>query len=93
MVAGILAIVMSPIREPPGRDRFAFTALIVMPAQRATSFAVAWLLHLIGNDNGYDRGWLSAAVWGLLCGLILIIAGWSDPIRHLPHPTAGAREL
>lgn len=65
-------------------DGIAFAALYVMPAYRLLAYTLAWLDSLLPlGGHGYSRGWLSALVYLALVRLIVICAGWSDP---MPHP-------
>ena len=65
---------------PPGKDRWGFAAIVLMPLERAASFAVAavgWALP--GIEHGAPRGWISALIWSAVVALIMLITGWQEP--------------
>lgn len=54
-----------------------FTALFPMPALWALSYGWSWLTWQVGHE-GNPIGWAGALIWGLLVGVIAVIAGWPD---------------
>lgn len=87
IVSGVLGLVFA--RQPTGRDRFGFSALIIMPLEQSVSYAVAWVVYLLPfkGDIGYRIGWVPATVWAAMCALILVCAGWPEPTPPaLPTP-------
>ena len=64
-------------------DQIGYLALYVMPAWRCVAYLYGWLDSWLplGGGAGYPRGWISAAVWGAITGLIIILSDWPDPIK------------
>lgn len=75
---GIAAIVYA-WRKPPKADGIGYAALVVMPIERAFSFAWAWFVSIVGDPGeGLDRGWISAFAWWSIVVFIATIAGWPE---------------
>lgn len=60
-------------------DRFGYAAAI--------GWKIAWSLTTLASwiVGGVDRGWVSSIVWAYAAGMIVVIAGWPEPIRT-PYP-------
>lgn len=54
-----------------------FTALFPLPGLWALSYGYSWLAWRFVHD-GNPLGWAGALIWGLLVGVIAVIAGWPD---------------
>lgn len=79
-VTGMLAVVYA-FRPPGFSDAFAWTALYLMPTMRTVSFGVGWLDSMIPwGTEGYSRGWVPMVTWGIVVALIVVCAGWREPI-------------
>lgn len=89
IVTGLIGVAFAFVRYPLGRDRWAFSLLLIMPGQRFVSYLVSWAATFFPGDYGYQRGFLAAAVWGACCGIVMICAGWPDPLyARPPHDPA-----
>lgn len=64
---------------PAGRDWLGFAALYPMATAWGLSSFVSWLTR---DDN--PRGWVGAAIWVVLGGVITVGAGWPEPGRASP---------
>jgi hypothetical protein len=73
MVAGVLAMVSAWL--PTGRDWAAFPALQLVVLPWMGCYLVTWLM------GDYPRGWIAAAVWGLISVPVWVVAGWPEPPR------------
>ena len=73
-------------------DWLGFTALMVMPAIRATAFLWSWIVYLFpGGLEGSSDGFVQTTVYGLICALIYRIGGWPEALElpdmgNLRHP-------
>jgi hypothetical protein len=56
-------------------DRVAFGAAIGIKIVWASGFLAAWIFY------DAQRAWLSAATWGVVAALVLVISGWPEPIK------------
>jgi hypothetical protein len=57
-------------------DKFGFAAAILIKLLWALGLMASWLAYHA------PRGWVGAATWVVLAGLVLIIAGWPEPPRR-----------
>jgi hypothetical protein len=55
------------------RDRWGYTAAIIVMVLWAGGFATAWLVYRA------QRAWVGAATWAVLAGLVSVCAGWPEP--------------
>lgn len=72
---------------PSGRDWVGFTALYPVAAAWGFSSLVSWWPR---GDN--PRGWIGAAVWVVLGGVITVGAGWAEPSRSSPARKAAGKD-
>lgn len=61
------------------RDTLGFTVLMAVSSWWGFMFIASWLI------TGYDRAVISALVWLLIVGVLAIVAGWDDPLPHVPR--------
>jgi drug/metabolite transporter (DMT)-like permease len=54
-------------------DRIAYGAAIGVKIVWAGSFLASWVIY------NAPRAWLSAATWGVVAALVLVISGWPEP--------------
>lgn len=77
----------SAFRRHPGADRWGFVALVVLPIERAGSYAFAWAWSIIGPPGqGFPAGFGFALIWAAFTGLIVLIAGWPEAEGYRPPP-------
>lgn len=63
-----------------------FIALLLMPIERSLSYAIGWAVYLLPIEApGTRLGWTGAVLWAAFAGVIMIIAGWSEPTRLPPQ--------
>lgn len=90
VVTGLTAIAFAFFRQ--GRDKWGFFALMIMPAERALSWAGAIVLHFT-SPTPYPPLPLSAGqflVWLTNCILIYVLARWKEEgTVVLVPPTSG----
>ena len=61
------------------RDWLALAACTIPPMLRLTSYLWSWIMYLWpGGPPGYAKGWLSAAIYGCLVGLVWLVASIPD---------------
>lgn len=72
--AGAAAVACAWLRQ--GRDWLGFTLLYPLAAAWGLSSLVSWWPN---GDN--PRGWIAAAIWCALGGVITTAAGWDEPSR------------
>jgi hypothetical protein len=73
--AALAALAAIPQQAVP--QWLGFTALMPIPAAWALSYAASWLMWLaLGVGN--QAGWAGALIWGLLVGVIAVVAGWPE---------------
>ena len=68
---------------PAPKDWFGFAALYPLATLWGVANFMSWQPY---GDN--PRGWVGAAVWGVMGGAITVAAGWSEPLparRNDPH--------
>jgi hypothetical protein len=76
-------------------DSLGHAALYVMPAVRAVSFALSWLLWGATSwitalpQLGWAQGWYAAVVWSLVIIMLRLVADWPNP-QPFPAPPDGA---
>lgn len=85
LIVGLIAIVHA-FRRGPGQDGPGFIALVLTPTVWVAANFWAWVLFLVGL-GGFERGWISAAIWTAVAGLVVICAGWPEA----NGPMGGAR--
>jgi hypothetical protein len=73
VAAGLLAMVSAWL--PTGRDWMAFPALQLVVLPWMGCYLATWLM------GQYPRGWIAAAVWGLISVPVWVVAGWPEPPR------------
>lgn len=93
MAAGACGVAFAWTQRP-GRDRWGYTALVVMPAAQSASYAISWVLHVV-HDAGWvaqpgdTRGWANAVIFLAIAAFVRLVAGWAEPTKRLPiveHP-------
>lgn len=72
LVVGVLCLAGAFVHP---LDRIAFTAATAIKTLWGGVFLFGWLAGEV------YRGWVSAAVWLALAVLVMIIAGWPDPVH------------
>ena len=80
VATGVVACAFAFARAP-GRDRFGFVALVLMPMVRAASYVTAWVIWLmpLPHHIGYDRGWVAAVFYVGWAGLMMVEAARPEP--------------
>ena len=73
IVTGVLAVVSAFV--PQGVDWFGFVALVLIVLPWMTSYLASWAL------GDFPRGWVAAAVWGVIAVPVIVVAGWREPLR------------
>jgi hypothetical protein len=73
IASGILAAVAAFL--PQGVDWFGFVALVLIVLPWMTSYLASWAL------GDFPRGWVAAAVWGVIAVPVIVVAGWREPLR------------
>jgi len=75
-------------------DSHAFVGLYVMPAVWTLLYLWSWFIFLVHHwdwhlwglfDNlgpGYERGWVQVPIFFLITGIVMICAGWPEPIEE-----------
>ena len=76
---GLIAVAFA--FRPLGRsDAPAWLALYLMPAERVISYIWAFAdFYLPLGGPGYERGWVGAALYSIVLGVVVICAGWPEP--------------
>lgn len=65
--------------QAPRYQAIGFAALVLMPFERCLSYAGGWVIYLIlGAESGYEQGWSSAATWGAVVAVIMVVADWPE---------------
>lgn len=99
-LSGGLAI-WQGLRGPKVHDYLGHVALYLMPAVRAISFALSWLIWVVTSTLsaagyfhpiGWASGWYAALVWFLVSLMLRLIADWPNPSQPIPRPPADASE-
>jgi hypothetical protein len=75
IAAGVFAIALSILH----RTWIGYVLLMPMPMLWAGAYTAAFLLDLFTDGQGTPTAWAGGLVWGLLVGLLVIIAGWPEP--------------
>ena len=66
-------------RDGPRRDGLALAAAALPPAVWMASYAWSWVASVVpGPPGGSPRGWLSAAIYACLMGLVWLVAAIPD---------------
>jgi len=73
IAAGLVAFVAAWV--PQGVDWFGFVALVLIVLPWMTSYLASWAL------GDFPRGWVAAAVWGVIAVPVIVVAGWREPLR------------
>ncbi|MDX3713361.1 hypothetical protein PV733_31360 [Streptomyces europaeiscabiei] len=73
MAAGLLAVVAAWL--PQGMDWPAYPALQLVVLPWMGCYFATWLM------GDFPRGWIAAAVWGLISVPVWVAAGWPEPPR------------
>ncbi|MDY6054334.1 hypothetical protein [Micrococcus sp.] len=83
ILTGAAAIIMATRRQ--GHDAWGFLALMAMAAYRATAHIAAVLTELLAPtpDGDLPRAVFGAIVWATIARLIVLIAGWPEPVRAI----------
>lgn len=72
VACGLVGLVSAFLRGP-GADRFGFIALEAIGMWWSATYLVGWFVGY------YSRGWAAAAIYGAICGGIIVVSGWSEP--------------
>lgn len=75
IVAGLIGAACALLR----RTGVGFGVLMFMPLAWTASYGFTFLAWLATGD-GQSLAWAGALVWGLIVGVLALIAGWPDPI-------------
>lgn len=73
LICGLVAMVAAWLRQ--GVDAIGFLALPLIVLPWMTSYLISWM------TGEYPRGWVAAAVWGLIALPVIVAAGWPEPPR------------
>lgn len=73
IASGLVAIAAAWL--PQGRDASGFVALWVIVLPWMFAYLTSWILGY------FPRGWIAAAVWGVIAVPVIVVAGWSEPPR------------
>lgn len=66
-------------RDGPRRDGLALAAAVMPPTLWMASYVWSWIASLVpGAPAGSPRGWLSAAIYACLVGLVWLVAAIPD---------------
>jgi len=85
IITGVLAMAFALRPRSITNDGIGFVALYIMPAERAAIFFWGWVQYVIPGDNpGYSRGLLAAAVYAVLVAAVVVISSWPDPPQNPP---------
>lgn len=81
IACGLTAIVVSLFRRHNGnRDEWGFNALLVPAFLWTGAYFWSWVSWVTsGGELGRANNWLGAAVYLIIIGGILVVAGWPDP--------------
>lgn len=84
VVTGLIAVAAA-LRPPGIPDHWGFTALYLMPAIRFISYAMGWVASWGLFDPppwmpSFSEGWRYVALYAGLVGVIMICAGWREPL-------------
>lgn len=74
ITAGLIAVVASFL--PQGRDAPGFVALVVIVIPWMLGYLLSW--WPLGT---FSRGWVAAAIWGVIAVPVIVVAGWREPPR------------
>lgn len=89
------------LRGPNVHDYLGHVALYLMPAIRAISFALSWLIWCVTSalsgfgifhPIGWAPAWWVAIMWFLVSLMLRLIADWPNPWQPIPRPPADAIE-
>lgn len=61
------------------RDALGFGAAIGIKVVWTLGFLASWLVY------GADRAWIGATMWAVIGRLVVIIAGWPEPVTGEPE--------
>lgn len=78
IVAGAVAIAAALM--PQGADWPGFVALVVIVLPWMLGYLLSWW-----PLETFPRGWVAAAIWGLIATPVIVVAGWRE------HPRPGSR--
>jgi len=83
ITAGLIAVLTPTVRRYTGRlDTAGFVVALLPPLATSASYLIAWFVWLLPLAiEGDSAGWGSAAIWAVLAGVILIVAGWPEATR------------
>ncbi|MGW4076020.1 hypothetical protein ACWELB_21325 [Streptomyces asiaticus] len=70
---GVIAIAAAWL--PQGVDAAGFLALPLIVLPWMTSYLASWVM------GDFPRGWVAAAIWGLIATPVIVVAGWREPPR------------
>ncbi|MFE9064956.1 hypothetical protein [Streptomyces violaceusniger] len=73
VACGLVAVVAAWL--PQGVDAPGFLALPLIVLPWMTSYLASWV------TGDFPRGWVAAAIWGLIAVPVIVVAGWREPPR------------
>ncbi|MFD8088599.1 hypothetical protein [Streptomyces malaysiensis] len=73
VVCGLVAVGAAWL--PQGVDAAGFLALPLIVLPWMTSYLISWV------TGDFPRGWVAAAIWGLIAIPVIVVAGWREPPR------------
>lgn len=73
LACGLVAVVCAWL--PQGVDAAGFLALPLIVLPWMTSYLASWI------SGDFPRGWVAAAIWGLIAVPLIVVAGWREPPR------------
>ncbi|MGW0905053.1 hypothetical protein [Streptomyces sp. NPDC002853] len=71
VATGLVAVVTAWL--PQGRDWLGFLALPAIVLPWMGSYLASWI------SGEFPRGWVAAAVWGVIAVPVIVVAGWREP--------------
>lgn len=74
IATGAVAIVSAWL--PQGADAAGFCCLVLIVLPWMTSYLLSW--WPLGE---FPRGWVAAAIWGVIAVPVIVVAGWREPPR------------
>lgn len=74
LVTGVVGAICAVLRK----TGIGFGTLMFMPLAWTASYGFTYFSWLI-TGAGYQLAWAGILVWGLIVGLLALIAGWPEP--------------
>ena len=79
LTASALCVTYAIDRRGPRRDGIALALATIPPMLRAASYLWSWIMSVVpGEPTGSPRGWLTAAIYACMVGLVWLVAAIRD---------------